>query len=166
MARPWLLIVILSVMPHTSNSSVLLQPSTSFVPSKVCFDEVSKKFRHTFQRRLFSSVPRREYALHNVSFSLNAELLLLTGASSSGKSTILKLISGEELPSQGRVDVSVDSSTLTAAKPIYLDERPSFDRRLTVKEIIEALLADFTENPSSLVLKLILYTPPAFRPTG
>ena len=68
-------------------------------------------------QKLFSSVPKREYALHNInlSFGTNATtsqsqhndgVILLVGRSASGKSTLLRLLAGMELPIDGYVSIN------------------------------------------------------------
>ena len=141
-----------------SNSNLHIQ----FVPSQVEFQQVSQQYPETLARRLFSSVPRREFALHNVSFILQSKFVLLTGASSSGKSALVKMISGVETPVQGAVRIQClwDAAAAAAAaasdddddptpphqsqqqqqqwvsQPVYLDQRPSIDGRRTVRQIL------------------------------
>jgi ABC-type dipeptide/oligopeptide/nickel transport system ATPase subunit len=115
-----------------------------FVPSRVEFQQVSQQYPETLARRLFSSVPRREFALHNVSWTMQSELTLLTGASSSGKSALMKIVSGVETPVQGSVHIqclwkSLPTPTPHAqwvAQPVYLDQRPSIDGRRTARQIL------------------------------
>jgi ABC-type dipeptide/oligopeptide/nickel transport system ATPase subunit len=133
-----------------------------FVPSQVKFQQVSQQYPETLARRLFSSVPRREFALHNVSFTLQSELALLTGASSSGKSALMKIISGVETPVQGSVHIqclwSAPDPTQTqsqprqvqwVAQPVYLEQRPSVDGRRTVRQIL-------CQQKESILQKLLL----------
>jgi cell division transport system ATP-binding protein len=56
---------------------------------------------------VFKSYPNGALALKDVSFLLNkGEFVFLTGHSGAGKSTILKLLFGEQRPSQGEVRVA------------------------------------------------------------
>ena len=56
---------------------------------------------------VFKSFPNGALALKDVSFHvLKSEFVFLTGHSGAGKSTILKLLFGEQRPSQGEVKVS------------------------------------------------------------
>jgi energy-coupling factor transporter ATP-binding protein EcfA2 len=136
-------------------------PSTNlhvrFLPSQVEFQQVSQQYPETLARRLFSSVPRREFALHNVSFTLQSELTLLTGASSSGKSALMKIISGIETPTQGYFHIQClwDAPILPkhhapwVAQPVYLDQRPSIDSRRTARQIL-------CQQEESILQKLLL----------
>jgi len=137
------------------------------VPSQVEFRDVCQQYPATLARRLFSSVPRRDYALHNVSFKLKSELVLLTGASSSGKSTILRLLWGKEQPSHGSIHVTscvrrdddvvsseaTGSSVLPAAQPVYLDQRPSFDNRQTIHQILREQLINLTPSIATQLIQ-------------
>jgi len=76
--------------------------------------QVSKTYPVTWQRRLFSSVPQRKFALHNVTLELNG-LCLIQGASSSGKSTLLKVIEEEYPEKTAYLDIK--------PKPAYQDTR-------------------------------------------
>lgn len=56
---------------------------------------------------VFKSFPNGALALKDVSFHVSkSEFVFLTGHSGAGKSTILKLLFGEQRPSQGDVKVS------------------------------------------------------------
>ena len=68
-------------------------------------------------QKLFSSVPKREYALQNINltFGTNATtsesqhndgVILLVGRSASGKSTLLRLLAGMELPVDGYISIN------------------------------------------------------------
>lgn len=69
-------------------------------------------------QKLFSSVPKREYALQNINLSFggstnatsqsqhNDGVILLVGRSASGKSTLLRLLSGMELPINGYISIN------------------------------------------------------------
>jgi ATPase subunit of ABC transporter with duplicated ATPase domains len=129
-----------------------------FLPSQVEFQQVSQQYPETLARRLFSSVPRREFALHNVSCTMQSELTLLTGASSSGKSALMKIIRGVETPVQGSFHIQClwgapdPTSTSTqpqwVAQPVYLDQRPSIDGRRTVRQIL-------CQQEESIIQKLL-----------
>jgi ABC-type lipoprotein export system ATPase subunit len=87
----------------------------------VQFDQVYYQHPTTnWMRQLVSSEPRRTWALENVTLHWEAELVLLVGASMSGKSTALRLITmammtehQELVPTHGSIHVS--------APPIYRD---------------------------------------------
>jgi energy-coupling factor transporter ATP-binding protein EcfA2 len=118
----------------------------NWCPSSITFHQVSKQYPVTLWRKLTSSVPRRPYALQNVTFHLFHDddgddddetkhtsntiprsIVLLVGASSSGKSTVLKLIQGVESPDDGTVRIqstgASSSSSSLKATPILLDDR-------------------------------------------
>ena len=92
---------------HTANT-----PSSGKQPDMVCpsigtpmirFEQVSKTYPGGFE------------ALKNVSFQINkGEMIFIAGHSGSGKSTVLKLISGITKPSRGKVHFNnQDLGTLT-----------------------------------------------------
>jgi energy-coupling factor transporter ATP-binding protein EcfA2 len=154
---------------------------------------VSHAYPQTLWRRLTSSVPRRMFSLQNISCTFSAQrnpdtvvqttdsllvthgfLVLLLGASSSGKSTLLKLIHGTELPNEGTIQIisssinnrsqelssSSSSSTghiccrLHSSKPILLNDRdplPQQQRQITIRDhlvntIHQALRYDSIDN--------------------
>jgi len=129
-----------SSKPPTNENSFLI------LPSRVNVEEVSKQYPLTIQRRFFSSVPYRDYAVCNVSLGLSSQYMdLITGASSSGKSCLLKMIAGLESPTAGsiRIESSAgDDSTITTgavapiAKPVYLDQREYSNSFRSVGEIV------------------------------
>lgn len=80
----------------------------------VTFDQVYFQYQSDWIRRLVSSEPRRRWSLENVSFHWESELVLLVGASSSGKSTALQLMSDAAMaPTHGCV--------LVSSPPIYME---------------------------------------------
>ena len=104
------------------------------------FRNVSQHYPRTLQRRLFSSVPYREWALRKINLELESELLLLTGASSSGKSTLLQMLlrHQHQQPTEGTVACScVGNYTTWRAVPVYLDQKPPFESRKTVATILK-----------------------------
>lgn len=65
------------------------------IPSRILFQSVHVQYPTTLVQTLFSSTPRREYAIKNVNLQLgvtSSPITFFVGSSSSGKSTILKLI--------------------------------------------------------------------------
>jgi ABC transporter len=62
------------------------------------------------------------FAIHNVSLTLQQEIVLLQGASSSGKSALMKLIAGQETPTRGSV---IYNNHGTIATPIWLADKPT-----------------------------------------
>ena len=113
-------------------------------------------------------MPRRDYALHHVTFELNSEFVLLTGASSSGKSTILRLLSGKEQPSQGSIHITcrnpndndveleaAESFKAPTAQPVYLQERPTFDTSQTIHQILQDRSATCNLSSPSIATQLV-----------
>jgi ABC-type ATPase involved in cell division len=142
----------LSCVVAAANALSALSPprhdgsSFTVLPSRIELDQVSQHFPLTLQRRLFSSVPYREWALRDVTFAAESELLVLTGASSSGKTTILQTIrhGQDRQPTAGCVTISSSSivqsgsasQSLITASPIYLDQRPPFERSRSIAKIV------------------------------
>ncbi len=125
--------------------------------SKVTLNQVWQSYPETLWRKLFSSVPRRPHALANVTLTVEGgQLLILQGASSSGKSTILRLIAGEEIPVQGSVIVSAEcqgANEIAAAQPISLgqNEFPCsnyYDERNSMNEILDRVITHELKAPS------------------
>jgi ABC-type lipoprotein export system ATPase subunit len=164
----WTVVILASLLSSLTGSTSLntntAAPSINsiniqFLPSQVKFQEVSQSYPVTLGRRLFSSVPRREFALQNVSLSLQSELILLSGASSSGKSALMKIVSGVETPVQGSVHIQCQQHddfndtpppclrSWMIAQPIHLEQRPSVDSRRTVRQIL-------SQNEESIIKKL------------
>lgn len=141
--RTTFLLVLMLIVPYCWSLISIATTTVSYknkelvvIPSRVEFKNVFLQYPQTLARRLFSSVPYREWALRNVSFTLeSSELLILTGASSSGKSTILKLISGKAIPTQGSVNVACAdcSPPIVCALPVYLDRKPPVENMRTVQ---------------------------------
>jgi energy-coupling factor transporter ATP-binding protein EcfA2 len=93
--------------------------SLSLKPSSIHFRGVSQSYPETLFRTLFSSVPRRQFAVQNLSFEIHSgDFLLILGASSSGKSTILRLVQKLEIPISGTILLNSTST------PVYLDSKP------------------------------------------
>lgn len=110
----------------------LAQRRLTFRPSSsVRLDGIFQSYPPTLWRTLFSSVPKREFALQNVTLEVCSELVLLLGASSSGKSTILRLVSGQESPVAGTLTLNPPG-----VEPVYLDRKPPFDDSSTVQTLL------------------------------
>jgi len=103
-------------------------------------------------------VPKREYALKDINLTLGQNddgVILLVGRSASGKSTILRLIAGMEMPTQGCVSINgrttaqllggeakgvssgmpswIKVGKITeCVQPVILDGKPDFDDSLPV----------------------------------
>ena len=163
-ARVQGLSTIFSLRPTTATSSVSVDDDESddttvnitWCPSSIHINQIYKQYPATLWRKLTSSVPRREFALKNVTLHIENDptrmqnnemiipqsIVLLVGASSSGKSTILKMVSGEEEPDRGSVDITSSSSTDCAAHtaiPILLDDRDPFSRTNNIKTVGDLL---------------------------
>jgi ABC-type multidrug transport system ATPase subunit len=124
----------------------------TWAPSSISLEEVSQSYSSSVWRRLTSSVPRREFAVEKLSLSIESEFLMLIGASSSGKSTILRLILGEE-PVSGKVRIATKDPGVSPALPVLLDERPPFDNKRVVRSIlIDAILQTAPNAPLDLIL--------------
>ncbi len=151
-----------------------------YVPSMIVFQNVSHCYpRHNNNpnqiiRQLFSSIPDRLYALQQVSFTISSSSLLsvqygippvpldnhhrnyhggfvlLTGASSSGKSTMLQLIAhcsnSSTAPTHGTVTVRTKAQNIDdhhlVARPILLDTisisqyRLPYETRRTISDVL------------------------------
>jgi ABC-type ATPase involved in cell division len=120
--------------------------SKSWCPSGIYLEKVSQAYPDTLWRRLTSSVPRRELAINDLTVAIESEFQLLLGASSSGKSTVLRLILGET-PLKGRVRVcAIDDPSITPPRPILLEERPPYDNSRSVQTIL-------TETMNQLLIR-------------
>ncbi|KAL7537256.1 hypothetical protein ACHAXR_007699 [Thalassiosira sp. AJA248-18] len=134
----------ISLLHPTYSGAITKIPSASIVvafeptipprPSHIGVDNVSQKYPVTLMntslldsfttvalQKLFSSVPKREYAVQNINLSFGHEtpsyssspivnhddgVTLLVGRSASGKSTLLRLLAGMELPIDGCVTIN------------------------------------------------------------
>lgn len=83
----------------------------SFLLPVIVFEKVTKKFGQIT-------------ALEDVSFCVNkGEFVFLTGPSGAGKTTIIKLILGEYLPSSGEIEVGGEKVNKISRKKLYLWRR-------------------------------------------
>jgi len=134
-------------------------------PSQLTVDSVSQQYPLTWSRRLFSSSPRREYALYpNTTLTIPREpchtcddidtdiiddiqpLVVLTGTSNSGKSTLLQLMAHRQTPTNGRIqittvpmpqnDMEIDSISQVQAYPVYVDQPVPIYNRGTVRQVL------------------------------
>ena len=101
------------------------------------FENVTKRYRGTAKP-----------ALHEIDFEVTrGEFLFLVGASGSGKSTCLRLILREEIPSDGRVVVlGRDLKTLSSRKVPYF------------RRHIGAVFQDFRLLPAKTVFQNVAFT--------
>ncbi|WP_243074638.1 cell division ATP-binding protein FtsE [Microbacterium sp. SS28] len=101
------------------------------------FENVTKRFRGTAKP-----------ALHDVDFEVaRGEFVFLVGASGSGKSSCLRLILREEVPSEGRVVVLGRDLTTLASRKV-----PYFRRH------IGAVFQDFRLLPTKTVFQNVAFT--------
>jgi hypothetical protein len=123
-------------------------PSFPWTPSQVTLYGVSQRYPGSFWRKITSSVPHREWALENVTLTFDSNYLyLLTGDSSAGKSTLLRMIAGTEEPVAGRLRYSSTTGHNESDphqsseydhnpdKPIYMDTRPSYRELESIADI-------------------------------
>lgn len=132
-----------------TTTCLILSPSQKFghglalqsLPTTLRINQVSQSYPSTLFRTLFSSVPRREFAVHNITLEIESELLDIIGASSSGKSTILRLVLGkDESPISGSV-----SWRPSGLRPVYLAQGKSpyaNDSSQTVHDVLMKLSSD------------------------
>lgn len=77
----------------------------------IIFDKVTKKFGNII-------------AVEELSFSIDkGEFVFLTGHSGAGKTTVIKLLSGEYLPSSGEVEINGEKLSSVARRKLYLWRR-------------------------------------------
>lgn len=169
-----------------------------------CF-ALTQSYPVTLMSKLFSSVPKREFAIEDITLSfgkqtdeanqdehaMNSErinnFVLMQGRSASGKSTLLRILSGTEQPQSGNVllngsnlydDSGASDNTVLLPKPVFMDTKPDcYDKKYTVLEriisaagvetstIIEGLAQEFASilNLSDAQLN---DSPPALSPSG
>ena len=125
-----------------------------WAPCSVTLDNVSKSYPDTIWRKLTSSTPRREWALDDFSLQASQELLILKGASSSGKSTILRMILGDEEPTKGKVSIDcLKHNNCHPPKPILLDQKPNQQFAGNSKALQSILLESINVHGSNPGLK-------------
>lgn len=132
-----------------------------FFPSTLKCNGITQSYPLTLLTKLFSSVPKRQYALQDINLSfgntrqpkednggIQNNFCLLVGRSASGKSSLLRIISGQERPASGEVllnGISLHPSVLTdenlsrsLPKAVIVDSKPDcFDDQYTVLQRIE-----------------------------
>lgn len=152
-------------------------------PSYVHINNVSQQYSVTLLNKLFSSVPKREFAIQDVNLTFFGQkdngggVVLLVGRSASGKSTILRLIAGMELPTRGCVAINGHKitellhdgeemasrmpnwlkvgkvpQTSVTSQPVILDGKADFDDSLTVLERIINMRPDDNSMAQSELL--------------
>jgi len=153
---------------NEDEKETLTKPVIHWNPSYIQLRQVYQTYPTTLFRTLFSSVPRREYALNNITCTLENGVVLLLGASSSGKSTILKLVEGIERPSQGHVRIGChgggnilfgddgDYYNDFLAKPILLDDRSPLPSSVTIQSYLMDCITTATLSSSSGFKEVLL----------
>ena len=105
-----------------------------FKPSGIKLKDVTKSYEETIFKKLFSSVPRRDRAIDNITIGfgcldtnnedinrdMKAGPTVLVGRSASGKSTLLRILSQTEEPDSGQICVK---NSIVSAKPIIVDSK-------------------------------------------
>jgi ABC-type lipoprotein export system ATPase subunit len=111
------------------------------LPTSLSIEQVSQSYPSSLLRTLFSSVPRREYAVRNITLHVDSDMLVLRGASSSGKSTILRMVAGMESPVSGSVTWDPPG-----VHPVYLDRKPEKDSSRLVQTVLNSLSTEEESN--------------------
>ena len=110
------------------SSTTSISPTIQFIRSSIHTKDLTQSYPETLLNKLFSSVPRREKAIDNISLSfghfdsfnqdnvekdllVNTEtcgsgLSLLVGRSASGKSTLLRILACMEEPISGHISLN------------------------------------------------------------
>ena len=147
----------------------LFVPSAAYghalIPSHIQCTELTQSYPITLMSKLFSSVPKREFAILDVSLSFgtgiksmdtfvsapkeqgidNSGFVLIAGRSASGKTTLLRILSGDEKPIAGKVLLNNSNlyqgtslGSILQPKPIFIDCKPDcYDNESTVFEQIK-----------------------------
>lgn len=152
-----------SFLIHLVQSYVPADQHIRLLPLTLKCNGITQSYPVTLLSQLFSSVPKRQYALQDIKFSLGKSyhhhdddeekirrrnnFCLLVGRSASGKSSLLRIISGQEKPASGSVllnDISLYplsedvGDSLKLPTPIIIDSKPDcFDDQHTVLQRIE-----------------------------
>eukprot|EP00814_Leptocylindrus_danicus_P002102 CAMPEP_0116011276 /NCGR_PEP_ID=MMETSP0321-20121206/4479_1 /TAXON_ID=163516 /ORGANISM="Leptocylindrus danicus var. danicus, Strain B650" /LENGTH=291 /DNA_ID=CAMNT_0003480493 /DNA_START=72 /DNA_END=947 /DNA_ORIENTATION=+ len=134
--------------------AIIVSPSSE--SSQISAINLSKSYPVTILDKLFSSVPKREFAINSVNLELCNELVLLVGSSASGKSTLMKLILGQET---GTGDIFINGARYDCSsmenrmimKPIMVDRKSLYDDSKTVRGWIKHLLGqEFKVSTSTI----------------
>mmetsp|Transcript_14824 Transcript_14824/g.22449 ORF Transcript_14824/g.22449 Transcript_14824/m.22449 type:complete len:328 (+) Transcript_14824:41-1024(+) len=161
------------ISPSESFSASSVTPekiNTVFLPSSIRTENITQSYQPNIFTKLFSSVPKRERAVDDISVSFGHRheyedrFTILIGRSASGKSTYLRLLAMVEHPVSGNLflneneyslrDTKEESSVSESLaerihkdpKPIIIDSKPDcFDSRLST---LERILASVPEPRS------------------
>lgn len=161
-------------------SMMTIKHTHKLAPSQIKCNELAQSYPVTLISKLFSSVPKREFAIQDLTLSFGNikegegmededddeksernNFILLVGRSASGKTTLLRILSGGEEPGSGYVLLNgsnlynselVDGEVLpvrVSPKPVFIDTKPDYyDEKFTVLEHIMNA-ADCEKNESS-----------------
>lgn len=144
-------------------------PATVLKPRPSCIDAVDTTLKYplSIMSRLFSSVPKRQFAVERINISFghvinylspslvdddDDGIILLVGRSASGKSSLLRLLAGMEKPTDGRIIVG------GSARPVILDCKPDFDDSLNVMDRIVQVGVDVAIQMQKIGLQNISTT--------
>lgn len=126
-------------------------------PSHMMCDQLTHAYPVTIMNKLFSSIPIRDFAIQDITLSFGHKekieedgkrnsFILLVGRSASGKSTLLRMLSGDEIPASGKVflngsdlhNLGTPTCRASLPKPIFIDTKPDcYDNKFTVLERIQ-----------------------------
>jgi ABC-type polar amino acid transport system ATPase subunit len=141
----------------TGTSDVKSSWVPRLIPSKIGANRLTQSYTETLFSKLFSSVPKREFAIRDVSLDFgwqssedrnglegcNLGLTLLVGRSASGKSSLLRIVSGQETPLYGTLTINGQhiynekDSEQKSARPVIIDSKPHcYDDQFTVLDRI------------------------------
>ena len=146
------------LLVHAADADDQSATSMVYVPSRVGLEDVTLSYPETLMGKLFSSVPKRKNAVDQITISFGPGRssgrdvdevgdnmpTILVGRSASGKSTLLRLVSGEETPTSGTV------ATEGLAEPIIIDRKPPLDDSKSVLGGIVAAPKDQQRNNKSV----------------
>jgi len=148
-------------------------------PSCLVAKNLNKSYPITLLSKLFSSVPKREYAIRDISLQFGTPcsdngdasssdgVTVLVGRSGSGKSTLLRILSGSETPHSGKVmlngqnlhssiknssDTNPCSRNLALLKPVVLDRKPDCYQEST--SVLDSVIQiGLTTSPNSFQME-------------